>query len=547
MVQRKRLFLGLLLCVLSLSSVSARDKFLPQIGAGGVSNGTNFRTLVYLTNSSNSPATVRIDLFDDEGQPLAFRFNNSGHRPTGTFSVAAKSTRRIVLTSSNRQIQDGWAQISGASSVGVNALLQLFEGPSLVAEAGVLSARTRTSFRLVRDGSSGAATGFALANPNPGPATITMRQFSNGGTLVGSNTLSVPANGHVSGFLDAFLPAAPEDGSVSVGSSLPVAPVTVRVLGHGFAVSPVFSESSSDDDDDEENDSRDDLKFESDLVPRFGDSGLVLEGEGEIEIKADDDEEDEGVKVEFEIEGVTDGTDPADDPDACVTITALVTRVDGDSPQVFSAEFSFFFEIADGKGEFESLLSQADAIGGDSEDDILEALATTGTVVEITGVVVKDGNGDVFAGPGVIIGAPAGEPDDDPDDPDDPDDGEESEVERTIDLLPPDGAPFPDADGEAKVEYEEEGSEVEQEFEVEVEGLPPDTEFAVVVTFEGVDTPIQIGTLRTNEEGEGELEIEVTGVVLSLIGGEITVLDICDVMIVDSSGVVVLSGSFCDD
>jgi hypothetical protein len=77
-----------------------------------------------------------------------------------------------------------------------------------------------------------------------------------------------------------------------------------------------------------------------------------------------------------------------------------------------------------------------------------------------------------------------------------PADGDE--VEREGDLIGT-GA-FATAKGRAEVEVTTVGEHLEQEVELSVKGLPAKTTYAVFI-----DTK-QVGTLTTNEHGEGELE-----------------------------------------
>jgi len=78
-----------------------------------------------------------------------------------------------------------------------------------------------------------------------------------------------------------------------------------------------------------------------------------------------------------------------------------------------------------------------------------------------------------------------------------PADGDE--VEREGDLIGT--GEFAKAKGRAEVEVTQVGERLEQEIELAVKGLPAKTTYTVFV-----DTK-QVGTLTTNEHGEGELEL----------------------------------------
>ncbi len=121
----------------------------------------------------------------------------------------------------------------------------------------------------------------------------------------------------------------------------------------------------------------------------------------------------------------------------------------------------------------------------------------------------------------------------------------DDEFEKEIGLLPPTGAPFPQAKGKAEVEVEGRGAKAEQEFEVEVEKLPPGASFTILVTISG--TVIDFGSFLTDMEGKFEVEFSTDPdddeLPLPALPPGKTVADIGLVQIKAADGKIVLEGN----
>ena len=102
--------------------------------------------------------------------------------------------------------------------------------------------------------------------------------------------------------------------------------------------------------------------------------------------------------------------------------------------------------------------------------------------------------------------------------------------------------------GEAEVNLEEKGSEVEQELEIDFKHALANTDYTVRIEVAG-SGPISLGTTRTNREGEAELKLKSPprsgqpNLATILPAGK-TVRDITKVQIVTAGGIVVAEGTF---
>lgn len=90
---------------------------------------------------------------------------------------------------------------------------------------------------------------------------------------------------------------------------------------------------------------------------------------------------------------------------------------------------------------------------------------------------------------------------DDADD-DNPDDND-NEFERKIALVPV--AVGIRAHGEAEAEFEQEGTKIEQKFEVELEDSTPNTDFRILVEISGSGT-VDFGSARTDSDGDAKVK-----------------------------------------
>ena len=224
----KKLWLSLIFLCLLGARLSAQQQYhLPQIANGG-----NFRTTFVVSNTSMSErATGRLQLTDDNGDPLAVRMR--GGESNYQFPLALDPGQSMVLeTDGSGPLAAGAADITSDKPVGVVAIFSQFDPQGqLVTEASVESAAPRDQFSLYVDTSGSFGTGLAVFNPAATAATLTLRLFDLSGRCRGTQRLTLPPRGHRSAFTSQLFPDVTDfsRGTLSVVASAPVAAVALRI------------------------------------------------------------------------------------------------------------------------------------------------------------------------------------------------------------------------------------------------------------------------------------------------------------------------------
>jgi hypothetical protein len=107
-------------------------------------------------------------------------------------------SRTIETAGTAATLTQGWAQLTSNQGIGGTAI---FREQNLQQEAAVqLLANGGQHLMIPFDNNPGLALGIALANPNrQSSATVTITQRNQDGQVLGSDQVTIPANGHYAG------------------------------------------------------------------------------------------------------------------------------------------------------------------------------------------------------------------------------------------------------------------------------------------------------------------------------------------------------------
>jgi hypothetical protein len=224
-------------------------RVVPQVAFGGNPNGVNYQTILYLTTTATNGVAGTVDIFDDNGNPIAASPNGDVPSAHFNFSVLGNRVTRIVLSGDNT-LHAGWVRLTLPASVPliVNAVFQTFSGPNLTGEASVLEAPSVTQagvFVHVQNGVSN--IGVAFANSLPTTSVVAVTLFNSAGFAVTSQNVTLPPFGHLARFVTELFPAlastASFDGTLSMQDPTSFSAVALRLTGNNIAALPVGSTS----------------------------------------------------------------------------------------------------------------------------------------------------------------------------------------------------------------------------------------------------------------------------------------------------------------
>jgi hypothetical protein len=201
-----------------------------------VVSGGSWKTILTLVNNGSSASTATLNIYDDDGKPLALPLS---YPQSGAMAPRLQSTvtqtldaGAVLIVESAGSTSDpllvGSAQLAPASTVSGFAVFQQRTGFSVQEAVVPLENRGANTYVLAFDNSGGFVTGVALANLSPQPASVPIAvRDEKGGSPILNETITLPGQGHVSFVLsDRFLVTrerrgtiefrAPDGGSISV-------------------------------------------------------------------------------------------------------------------------------------------------------------------------------------------------------------------------------------------------------------------------------------------------------------------------------------------
>jgi hypothetical protein len=193
----------------ALSVNMSRLGALSHIAAGG-----GWTTVVTLVNTSASQVQLQVNFYADDGIPLNLAITTTLQGGTQTYtteqvseSLNPNTTLQISMGGQAGSTAVGWAGVYSTGPVAGYAIFRQTPQTGSPSEGTVpLQTQSPYSILLPYDNTAGFVMGVALANLSPTPQTVTVAITDNSGNLLGSQTLSIAANGHTSFVLPTQFP-----------------------------------------------------------------------------------------------------------------------------------------------------------------------------------------------------------------------------------------------------------------------------------------------------------------------------------------------------
>jgi len=163
-------------------------------------------------NTAATSAEFTLKFFDENGGALNVPLSLPQSGTTTTTSALTKTLAAGAMLVVKTQSNSSLAGVVGSAQLLSGAVggFEIFEWTAYGQEASVPiqspSSSAGIGRRLVFDNTGGFATGVALSNPSTIAANITVNIRDEGGNLLQTSTIKLPANGHTSFMLPSAYP-----------------------------------------------------------------------------------------------------------------------------------------------------------------------------------------------------------------------------------------------------------------------------------------------------------------------------------------------------
>jgi hypothetical protein len=212
-------------------SLSTRTVYFPQVADGG-----GFTTTIVLMNTSAVSESGKLNVFDDNGNPLPVGQSGPGDGSSVAYSIAPGGTFVMITNGASPAVRVGSIQVlpdGGTSTPVGSAIFSLSRPGLLVSESGVPGTVTTTHARIFVDESPGHDSGLAIAAPDATGSNVVLQAFQLDGSTPAGNgpvTVTLGGNGHKAAFADEFISGLPAGftGVLDISSSTLFAAVTIR-------------------------------------------------------------------------------------------------------------------------------------------------------------------------------------------------------------------------------------------------------------------------------------------------------------------------------
>lgn len=183
---------------------------VPALASGDTPGGSiahvtyngGFTSTFHLVNTGSTTASFTLSFYDNSGSPLAVPVLLPQSGATMTTSALTQTLAAGAMLVVQTQANDALPNVSGSAQLktsgGISGF-EIFNWTTFGQEASVpLETRTPNSFVLLFDDTGTQTTGVALSNLAASAANVTVKIYSDTGTLLRTTTVNVPANGHSS-------------------------------------------------------------------------------------------------------------------------------------------------------------------------------------------------------------------------------------------------------------------------------------------------------------------------------------------------------------
>ena len=221
---------------------SAQTSFFYPHVVDGVLGATNWKTTIFVANSSSATATGAITFTQDNNDPLGAGSpwqitlaDETGSTTTSsvfTFSLPPGAVRKFV-SGATGALNSGFATVTtNAGTVNGTAVFSEFDtAGNLICEAGVPAATPVLRQTIMVDTTGGNNIGVAYVNPSTTSiANVSLTLLNNSGSAVAAPvTQTLGPGNHVSGFTSQFFHSSLAlVGSMQITSSTPIAAISLR-------------------------------------------------------------------------------------------------------------------------------------------------------------------------------------------------------------------------------------------------------------------------------------------------------------------------------
>lgn len=214
-----------------------------------VASGAGWQTIFTLLNTGPSPGTAEVNFFDDNGNglvlPLDFLEANG---ETANLSqvwieeVPAGGVFVFQTEASADQLSTGSAQVIPTGNFDCFAIFRY--NPTGQEAVVPLETPTASAYLLAFDNTGSLATGLAIASIASQPLSVSLSIRDEMGSLLGTDTITLPANGHTSFMLaQTYGVTAGIRGTVEVDSPSggQITALGLRANGNALTTLPVFA------------------------------------------------------------------------------------------------------------------------------------------------------------------------------------------------------------------------------------------------------------------------------------------------------------------
>jgi hypothetical protein len=236
--------------VLGLRAKGAAVTTLPvlaNIGSGGgrlahIASGGGWQTLITLVNTGSSSAQAQLSFLDEQGNPmvLPLLFPQTGVvNTTSSVSQALAAGASLLIQTQGVAAQVGSARLTTAGAVSGFAIFQNSGQEAVVP----LAAGAPSSITLAFDNTNGLANGVALANGSASPVAVPLTLYDENGATLGTSSINLPANGHMSFIVKNQFPVAANiRGSLAFSSNSPIAALGIRAASGAYTSIPAMTQ-----------------------------------------------------------------------------------------------------------------------------------------------------------------------------------------------------------------------------------------------------------------------------------------------------------------
>jgi hypothetical protein len=196
--------------VLGLRTNGSALTTLPVLANGDAPGGAiahvtyngGFTSTFHLVNTGSATASFTLSFFDAKGGALSVPLLLPQSGASVTTSALTQTLAPGAMLVAQTPVNDAAPNVSGSAQLTTTGSVggfEIFNWTAFGQEATVpLETRTPNSFVLLFDNTSSQTTGVALSNLAASASAITVKIYSDAGSLLRTATINIPANGHSS-------------------------------------------------------------------------------------------------------------------------------------------------------------------------------------------------------------------------------------------------------------------------------------------------------------------------------------------------------------